>query len=163
MARQGKTAPREPAVRTIAVNRRAHHDYDVLETYEAGLVLTGTEIKSIRQGRVDLRDSYAYPLNGELWLYNLHIAPYSHGTAHNHEPRRPRKLLLHKDEIAYLSGRVSQKGYTLVPLRLYLKGRVAKVELALVRGKREHQKKQALIEREVQREIHRALRREVGR
>jgi len=157
------SVPQEPRVRTIAVNRRAHHDYDILETYEAGLALTGTEIKSIRQGKVDLRDAYAYPLKGELWLYNLHIAPYSHGTVHNHDPRRPRKLLLHKDEISYLAGRVSQKGYTLVPLRLYIKGRVAKVELALVRGKREYQKKQDLVERAVQREIQRALRREVGR
>lgn len=153
----------QPHRRTIAVNRRATHDYDILETVEAGLVLTGTEIKSVRQGRVDLREAYAHPQGGEIWLYNAYIAPYSQGTVHNHEPRRPRKLLLHRGEIDYLAGRVAQKGLTLVPLRLYIKGRVAKVELGLARGKRHYEKRRAIAEREVQRQIQRALRREVGR
>ena len=144
--------------RTIATNRRATFDYEILETYEAGLVLWGTEIKSIRTGQIDLRGSYAHALNGELWLHGLHISPYAQGNVHNHEPLRPRKILLHRREMDTLMGRVAQRGLTLVPLRLYIKGRVAKIALGLARGKRRYQKKQALIDRAVERDIQRALR-----
>jgi SsrA-binding protein len=141
----------------LATNRRALHDYEVLETYEAGLALQGTEIKSLRQGRASLADAYARPEGGELWLYNMHIPPYAQGGPHNHSPTRPRKLLLHGWEIDKLAGQVAQKGFTIVPLRLYLKGRVAKVALALARGKRRYEKKEVLIQREVEREIRRTL------
>ena len=144
--------------RTIATNRRARFDYEVLETYEAGMVLFGTEIKSIRTGQVDLRGAYAHSQDHELWLHGMHISPYAQGNLHNHEPLRPRKLLLHRKELDALMGRAAQRGLTIVPLRLYIKGRVAKVALGLARGKRRYQKKQALIDRAVERDIQRALR-----
>ena len=144
--------------RTIATNRRATFDYEILETYEAGLVLWGTEIKSIRSGQVDLRGAYAHPQDSELWLHGMHVSPYAQGNVHNHEPLRPRKLLLHRKEMEALMGRAAQRGLTIVPLRLYIKGRVAKVALGLARGKRRYQKKQALIDRAVERDIQRALR-----
>ena len=144
-------------VRVVADNRKARHDYFVDETFEAGLVLTGTEIKSIRAGRVNLRDSHARVERGEVWLYGMHIAPYEHGNRFNHEPDRPRKLLLHRREIDYLAGRVRERGYTLVPLKLYLKGGWAKVELALVRGKKVYDKRAAIAQREAQRRIAQAL------
>ena len=111
----------------VAVNRRASYDYDILETVEAGLVLTGTEIKSIRTGKVDLRGAYAREMKNELWLEGMHLAPYKQGNVNNHEPRRPRKLLLHRRQVDELTVGVSQKGHTIVPLRLYIKGRVAKI------------------------------------
>jgi SsrA-binding protein len=145
-------------VKIVAVNRRATHDYFIDDRIEAGLVLTGTEIKSIREGRVNLREGYARIVGNEAWLVNVHIAPYEHGNRYNHDPLRDRKLLLHRDEIATLIGKVRQRGYTLVPLQLYLKHGVAKVELGLARGKREFDKRESIARREAQREIDRALR-----
>ena len=146
--------------KTIAVNRKAYHDYHILESLEAGIVLTGTEIKSIRAGRVNIRDAYARPEDGELWLFNAHIAAYEAGSHYNHEPNRPRKLLLHRRQINQLTGMTTQKGLTLVPLRLYIRRGVAKVELAVARGKRLHDKREAMARRETDREIERALKRE---
>ena len=143
----------------IAVNRKAYHDYEVLERVEAGLVLKGTEIKSIRAGRANIREAYARPQDGELWLVNAHIALYAAGGIYNHDPVRPRKLLLHRDQIASLIASVTQKGLTIVPLRLYMKNHVAKVELGLVRGKRQYDKRRTIIDREKDREAQRALRR----
>ncbi|HEY64221.1 MAG TPA: SsrA-binding protein SmpB [Caldilineae bacterium] len=144
-------------IRTIATNRKAYHDYHIEETIEAGIVLTGTEIKSIREGKVNLRDGFAIIRDGEVWLLNVHIAPYSGGNRMNHEPKRERKLLLHRREINRLAGRVQEKGWTLVPLRLYLKDNIAKVELALVRGKRQYDKRQAIAKREAEREMRRSI------
>ena len=143
--------------RTIAVNRKARFNYEILESVEAGLVLEGTEIKSIREGRANLGDAYARPEDGELWLVNLHIAEYSHGNSNNHDPMRPRKLLLHKDEVGRFSRQVSEKGLTIVPLKLYLKGHVAKVELGLAKGRRQYDKRRVIIERYREREAHEAV------
>jgi SsrA-binding protein len=143
--------------RTIAVNRKAFHDYEILEKYEAGLVLTGTEIKSVRAGKVDLRDAYARPENGELWLVNAHIAPYDAGSIYNHDPRRPRKLLLHRHQIEELLANVAQKGLTIVGLRVYIRNHVAKVELGLARGKRQYDKRRAIIDRELDMQARRAM------
>jgi SsrA-binding protein len=139
--------------RAIATNRRARHEYEILETVEAGLVLRGTEVKSLRDGLVNFKDSYASVRNGEGWLLGCHINPYSHGTDANHDPERDRKLLLHKKEIARLSGKISERGLTLVPLRLYFKDGRAKVELGLARGRKLHDKRSALRERETRREM----------
>ena len=144
--------------RTIATNRRARHEYEILETVEAGLVLRGTEVKSLRDGLVNFKDSYASVRNGEGWLLGCHINPYSHGTDANHDPERDRKLLLHKKEIARLSGKISEKGLTMVPLRLYFKGGRAKVELGLARGKKLHDKRATLREREARREMDKTAR-----
>ena len=144
--------------KTIAVNRKATFDYEVLERLEAGLALVGTEIKSIRAGQVNLRGAYAQPQNGEFWLVNAHIAPYAQGGIDNHEPTRPRKLLLHKDQVQQMASGLKQKGLTVVPLRLYLKGHWAKVELGLVRGKRQYDKRRTIIERDREREAQRAIR-----
>ncbi|MDQ2741602.1 MAG: SsrA-binding protein SmpB [Chloroflexota bacterium] len=145
-------------VKTIAVNRRATHDYFIDDRVEAGLVLTGTEIKSIREGRVNLREGYARITDHEGWLVNVHIAPYEQGNRYNHEPLRDRKLLLHRKEIDALVGKVRQRGYTLVPTQLYLKHGRAKVELGLARGKREFDKRESIAKREAQRDIERGLR-----
>jgi len=145
--------------KTITVNRKAYHDYHILESMEAGIVLTGTEIKSIRSGRVNIRDAYAKPEAGELWLVNAHIASYQAASQFNHEPNRPRKLLLHRRQIDELSGMVTQKGLTLVPLKLYIKRGVAKLELGVAKGKKLHDKREAMARRETEREIGRALRR----
>jgi SsrA-binding protein len=145
------------AVKTIATNRKARHDYHIDDSFEAGMVLTGTEIKSIRAGRVSLRDSYATVKDDELWLLNAHIAAYDQGTYANHEPRRPRKLLMHRREINRISGKLLEKGFTLVPLRLYLKDNLAKVELGLARGKKQYDKRAALRKKETRREIDRAV------
>ncbi len=145
-------------VKVVTVNRRATHDYFIDDRIEAGLVLTGTEIKSIREGRVNLREGYARISGNEAWLTNVHIAPYEQGNRYNHEPLRERKLLLHRKEISALVGRVRQRGYTLVPLQLYLKHGRAKVELGLARGKREFDKRETIARREAQRDIDRALR-----
>ena len=141
----------------ITVNRKAYHDYFIEDTIEAGLVLTGTEIKSIRGGRVNLKDAYARAENGEMWLMNSHIAQYPSGNRYNHEPTRPRKLLLHQREIDDLSSEVERKGYTLVPLKLYLKNGIAKVELGLGRGKKQYDKREAIAQRDDQRQMQRAL------
>jgi SsrA-binding protein len=145
------------AVKIIATNRKARHDYHIDDTFEAGMTLTGTEIKSIRAGRVSLRDSFAVVKEGELWLMNAHIAPYDQGTYANHEPRRPRKLLMHRREINRIAGQLQEKGFTLVPLRLYLKNNLAKVELGLARGKKQYDKRAALRQKETRREIDRAV------
>ena len=147
------------AEKTVTLNRKALHDYHVLERLEAGIVLTGTEIKSIRLGRVNLRDAYARPEGGEMWLVGAHIAQYPPAGPFNHDPTRRRKLLLHADESAELSEAVDSKGLTVVPLRLYLKRGRAKVERALARGKRQYDRRQAIAKREAEREMQRALRR----
>ena len=151
----------------IATNRKALHEYHIEETIEAGLVLTGTEIKSIRAGRVSLREAYAKPERGEIWLLNAHVAPYDKGNRFNHDPVRTRKLLLHSEQIAYLTGKVQQRGYTLVPVRLYIKNDVAKVALGLARGKKLWDKRAVIAKREAEREMERAVKRaireEVGR
>ena len=148
---------REKAQKSIAENRKALHDYHVLDTWEAGLALLGTEVKSIREGGVNLRDSFARIENGEIWLMNVHISPYSHTGYAHHAERRDRKLLLHRHEIQKLTGRVVEKGLTLVPLNLYLqKGRV-KVSLALVKGKQAHDKRETIRRREVDRETRAAV------
>src|SRR2546427_913620 len=144
--------------RSIAVNRRARHLYEILETVEAGLVLRGTEVKSLRAGLVNFKDSYASVRNGEGWLLGCHISPYSHGTDANHDPERDRKLLLHKRELSRLSGKISERGLTMVPLRLYFKDGRAKVELGLARGKKLHDKRSTLREREVRREMDKSAR-----
>jgi SsrA-binding protein len=144
-------------VKTVATNRKAQHDYFIEDSFEAGIVLTGTEIKSIRDGRVNLRDSFAMVREGELWLMNVHIAPYERGTYANHEPRRSRKLLLHRRQINRIAGQLQEKGLTLVPLRMYLKNNLAKVELGLARGKKQYDKRATLRDKQSQREIDRAL------
>jgi len=143
--------------RAITVNRKAYHDYHIQETLEVGIVLKGSEIKSIRANRVDLRDAYAKPENGELWLYNSHIASYDAASYNTHEPTRPRKLLLHRKEINNLAGKVTQRGLTLVPLKLYIKRGVAKIELGMAKGKKIYDKREAIARREVGREMDRAL------
>ena len=147
--------------KAVTVNRKAYHDYEVLEHVEAGLVLKGTEIKSIRGGRANIREAYAKPQGGELWLINAHIATYPAGGIFNHEPTRPRKLLLHKDQAANLIGSVTQKGLSIVVLKLYIKNHVAKVELGLVRGKRQYDKRRTIIDRDREREAQRSLKRAV--
>jgi SsrA-binding protein len=144
--------------RTIASNRKAYHAFEILETHEAGLVLRGTEVKALRDGRADLKESYARIEGNEAWLLGCHISPYAQGNRANHEPLRPRKLLLHRGEIARLLGRVMEKGLTLVPLRLYFKGGRVKVELGLARGRKTLDKRHAIREREERREMDRALR-----
>ena len=144
-------------VKTIAVNRRARFDYEVLESVEAGLVLTGPEIKAIRAGRISLREAYGRPSGGELWLVGAHIAEYTAGAAADGDPTRPRKLLLHRDQIRSLSAQVETKGLTLVPLRLYIRGHIAKVELGLARGRRQYDKRQLIIERDRKREARQAI------
>lgn len=144
--------------KTIATNRKARHDYFIDETCEAGIVLTGTEIKSARAGRVNLRDSYVQVRNGELWLIDTHIAPYKQAGRGSHEPKRPRKLLMQRREINRFQGKVQEKGYTIVPLRFYLKNnKWAKVEIALARGKKLYDKRQAIRERDAKREMERVL------
>src|SRR5437773_2774402 len=143
--------------RTIATNRRARHEYAILETVEAGLVLRGTEVKSLRAGQVTFKDSYATVRNEEAWLVGCHISPYSHGSDANH-PERDRKLLLHRREITRLLGKTAERGLTLVPLRLYFKDGRAKVELGLARGRKLHDKRAAIREREVRREMDKAAR-----
>lgn len=148
----------EPPVRTLAKNRRARHEYHILETYEAGLVLTGTEVKAARLGRVQLTDGFVEIRNGEPYLVGIHIGQYSHGNRENHEPDRPRKLLLKRREIARLLGRTQVRGETAIPLGLYLKGNWIKVEIALARGKKLHDKRQAEKERVMAREAEEAIR-----
>lgn len=150
---------KETGIKVIARNRKARHDYEILQTFEAGLVLSGTEVKSLRQGRVNLSDAYAVIRNGEIFLRNLDIPEYSHGNRMNHEPKRPRKLLLHAAEITRIAVKVTERGLALVPLSLYFKGGWAKVELALARGRRLYDKRQSLKKKEDRREMDRAIRR----
>ena len=147
--------------RDVAVNRRAYHDYFINEKLEAGIMLTGTEVKSVRNGRTNLRDGFVR-IDGSgnsAWLENVHISPYAQGNVMNHEPMRPRKLLLHRKEISSLIGKVRQKGYTLIPLRVYFTRNHAKVEVGLARGKKQYDKREAIAERDAKREIARAMRR----
>jgi SsrA-binding protein len=143
---------------SVAENRKARHDYFIEESYEAGIVLTGSEIKAIRAGRLNLRGGYARIVNGEVWMYDVHISPYEQsGTYFNHEPTRPRKLLLHRREISRILGLVERQGMTLVPLRVYFKGRRAKLELGLARGKKLYDKRDDIAKREAKRDIERAM------
>jgi SsrA-binding protein len=139
-------------------NRKARHDYFIIEAFEAGIVLTGTEVKSLRQGNANLQDSYAELRSGEVWLEGMHINPYEHGSIYNHEPRRKRKLLLQKKQIRKLLGGLKEKGLTLIPLSVYFKGPYAKVELALARGKKSYDKREAIAKRESDRNIARLKR-----
>lgn len=144
-------------IKVVATNRKARHDYNIEDTIEAGIVLTGTEIKSIRAGRMNLQDSFAQVRNGEVWLVGAHISPYTHGNRENHDPLRDRKLLLHRREINRLAGKVQERGYTLVPLRVYLKDGRAKVELGLARGKKQYDKRESIAKRDFDREMRRAV------
>src|SRR5487761_1673757 len=150
---------KDEKARDVAVNRRAYHDYFIDDKLEAGIMLTGTEVKSVRNGRTNLRDGFVRVDGREAWLENVHISPYAQANLMNAEPMRPRKLLLHRKEIATLIGKVRQKGYTLIPLRVYFSRNHAKIEVGLARGKREFDKREALAERDAKREIGRALRR----
>jgi SsrA-binding protein len=145
-------------IKTLAENRKARHDYHIEERFEAGLSLLGSEVKSIREGRANLRDSFARMQGGQLYVENMHIAPYSHGGAFNHEPLRARKVLMHKQEIQRLQGKVAEKGYTLVPLSLYLneKGKI-KVELGLARGKAKADRRRDIMDREARRDMERMI------
>lgn len=145
-------------MKTVAQNKKARHDYHVEEVYEAGIELTGTEIKSIRAGKIQLKDSFAKIENGQIKLYGVHISPYNHGNIFNHEPERTRRLLLNKGEILKLGQAVREKGFSLVPLKVYLKGGWAKIEIALVKGKRNYDKRQDLKKKDAQRDVQRALR-----
>lgn len=142
----------------VTTNRKARHDYEILETLEAGIALTGSEIKSIRAGHVNLREAYVQPRDGELWLINAHIATYDQAGVYGHDPLRPRKLLLHRREIDRLVSRVQEKGLTIVPLMMYLTRGIAKVEIAVARGKKQYDKRETLRQRESQRQIERSLR-----
>ena len=147
-------------VRVVAENRRARHEYFIEETLEAGIALTGTEVKSLRLGRASLQDSFAWVESGEVLLYNLHISPYEKGNRFNHDPKRVRRLLLHKAEIRRLIGKTRQRGYTLIPLKLYFNSRgLAKVELALAKGKKLHDRREDIARREAERQIQQSLRR----
>ena len=155
MAKKGK---RKAAPGDVATNRQAGFRFHLLEKLECGIALTGTEVKSLREGKAQLKDGYAGVRDGEVWLYNIHIPPYAPATRENHDPDRSRKLLLHRREIERLIGKTKEAGLTLVPTRLYFKGRHAKVEIALARGKDVGDKRQALKEREMRREMERAMR-----
>ncbi|MCJ7512440.1 MAG: SsrA-binding protein SmpB [Anaerolineales bacterium] len=149
----------EDGIKVVATNRKAQHDYFLEERLEAGMALKGTEIKSIRMGQVSIREAFVQLDQGELWLQNAHIAPYDPASHMNHDPKRPRKLLLHRREIAKLEGTIRQRGYSLIPTRLYLKAGRAKLEIALARGKRQYDKRRALAEKDARR----AMQRELGR
>jgi SsrA-binding protein len=144
-------------MKVVCQNRKAYHDYHIEETLEAGIALLGTEVKSLREGRANLKDSYVAIKGGEALLVNAHISPYSHGNISNHEPLRTRKLLLHEREIRRLAGKVAQRGYSIVPLKVYFKGPRAKVEVGLAKGKRFFEKREAIKEKEARREIERAV------
>jgi SsrA-binding protein len=144
-------------MKIVCQNRKAFHDYSIEETVEAGIQLAGTEVKSLRAGRANLQDSYVLIKDGEVFLFNCHISPYSHGNIMNHEPLRTRKLLLHRKEIERIRGKALQKGYTLVPLKIYFKGSYAKVEVGLAKGKKVYEKRESIKEREAKRTIERAM------
>ena len=150
MAKQQK----EEEAKVIATNRKAYHDYFIVETFEFGVVLRGTEVKALREGKANLQDSYASLEQGELWMYNLHISPFEKGNMFNHDPKRIRKLLAHKSEIRKLTGKVKEKGFTLVPLKLYFAGRHVKVEVGLAKGKHAYDKRETLKRKESEREMH---------
>jgi len=144
-------------VKVVSENRKARHEYHILETYEAGIALTGTEVKSLRTGRANLQDSYARVENAELLLYNMHISPYNQGNRFNHEPKRTRRLLLHKNEIMRLLGKTREKGLALIPLKIYFKGGWAKIELALAKGKKLYDRREDMAARDAKREMERAV------
>ncbi|MEV6966961.1 SsrA-binding protein SmpB [Hamadaea sp. NPDC051192] len=149
--------PREKGRKVVATNRKARHDYAILDTYEAGIVLTGTEVKSLRMGRASLVDAFGQERDGEIYLHQLHIPEYTQGTWTNHDPRRTRKLLMHRTEIQKILGKLTESGLTLIPLSLYFSDGWAKVELGLARGKKSYDKRQDLATRDANREIQRAL------
>ncbi|MBI4427629.1 MAG: SsrA-binding protein SmpB [Ignavibacteriales bacterium] len=149
----------ESEQRVVISNRRARHDYEILESFEAGIALKGTEVKSIRNGNANLQDGYAIIKNGEVWLLGMHISPYEQGNINNHDPRRTRKLLLQRKQIRKLYGRISEKGLTLIPLSVYFKGPYAKIELAVCRGKKTYDKREAIAKRDAQRDISKRLKR----
>ena len=153
----GKDAPGKKGKKIIARNRTARHDYDITETYEAGVVLTGTEVKSLRAGKVNLKDAFCQVKNGELYLYQMHISPYEKGNIFNRDPLRDRKLLMHKREIRRIQAKIGQDGYALVPLSLYFKDSKVKVELGLCKGKKLHDKRDSAADREAKRDIDRAM------
>lgn len=153
-----RPAPEGSGVKSIAVNRRARHDYDLQEFFEAGLALVGSEVKSLRAGRADLKDAYGLIEGGQAWLVGLHISPYQFARDGGHEPERTRKLLLHRGEIDRIRGKLDQKGLTLVPTRLYFKEGKAKVEVALAKGKAQYDKRETLKRRQAEREMQRAMR-----
>ncbi len=144
-------------MKIVCQNRKAYHDYSIEETIEAGIQLLGTEVKSLRDGKANLKDSYAIIKDGDVYLLNCHISPYTHGNIMNHDPLRTRKLLLHRKEIERLIGKIRQKGYALIPLKIYFKGPYAKVEIGLAKGKRQYEKREAIKEREAKRMIERAM------
>lgn len=144
-------------MKIVATNKKAYHDYHVEESYEAGMLLKGTEVKSLREGRANLKDSFARVENEEIFLYNCHISPYSHGNIANHDPLRTRKLLMHKGEIQRLMGKMMQKGYTLLPLKIYFKDGKAKIELALAKGKKQYDKREDIKKRDAAREMEKAF------
>ncbi|MGC9400379.1 MAG: SsrA-binding protein SmpB [Anaerolineae bacterium] len=150
-------------IQVVARNRKAWHDYEIEDTYEAGIVLKGSEIKSVRDSRVSLKEGYVMPRDGELWLMDVHIAPYDQAGIWTHNPKRPRKLLLHRREIDRLTSAVQRRGYTIVPLRMYISGKYAKVEIALARGKRKYDKRRAIAERDQERRVRRAWKEYEGR
>ena len=145
-------------IKEVAVNRQAYHNYEIIEKFEAGMVLTGTEIKSAREGRVNLKDAYGLVKNAEIWLLNCHISPYSHGNYANHDPLRTRKLLMHRSEIKRLIGRTTERGLTLVPLKVYLKNGRLKCELALAKGRKVHDKREVSRQKTIDKETRQALR-----
>jgi SsrA-binding protein len=149
--------PREQGHKVVASNRKARHDYTILDTYEAGMALTGTEVKSLRAGRASLVDAFGHENNGEIFLHGMHIPEYTQGTWTNHDPRRVRKLLLKRDEIAKMMGKLRDDGVTLVPLQVYFHNGYAKVELGLAKGKKSYDKRQDMAARDAQREINRAV------
>lgn len=154
----GDIMEKETGIKIVSENRKARHDYHIHESYEAGIALTGTEVKSLRAGKANLKDSYARIENGELMLHNLHISPYEQGNRFNHEPLRTRKLLMHRYEINKLVGKTQEKGFTLVPLKLYFTRGKAKVQLGLATGKKTYDKRQDIAERDAKREMDRAFR-----
>jgi SsrA-binding protein len=155
MAKRGK---RKAAAGDVATNRRASHKYELVERFEAGIELRGSEVKSLREGKAQIGDAYAAIEEGEVWLRNAHIPPYAPASSENHDPERPRKLLLHRYEIERLIGRLKRKGLTMVPTRIYFKGRRAKVEIALARGKEQRDRRREIRDRDVQREVEREVR-----
>lgn len=147
----------KPAIKVIAENRRARHNYELLEFFEAGIELAGTEVKSMRQGKANLQDSFARIDSGELWLFNCHISPYDHGNRFNHDPIRKRRLLMHRKEIAKIKARMQEKGLTLVPLKMFFKRNWVKVDLALARGKHLYDKRESIAKRETKRQLDRLV------
>ena len=147
----------EASIKNIAQNRKARHEYEILDSFEVGIVLVGTEVKSLRANKVQFVDAYATLENGELWVHNMNITPYEHGNVHNHEPVRKRKLLMHRQELKKLHARAVERGLTLVPLRIYFKNKVAKLEIGLARGKKMHDKRSSIADRDARREIDRKM------